>query len=329
MRIAVFADEKEASCRYRALEPMEALSRRGHLVVLNGSEEVAALDVVHISRYIGDQIQGVVRYLRRAGLGVVWDHDDAWHLAPHLRRGGLEKQKITAQIGRMLRFADVVTTTSDSLADSYRSMGAESVHVIENYLGPHFAGLERGSHDGVVVGWAAWLDHQADWTQLELKPVFERLLDAHPDLRVESVGQIDLGLRSERYTRVPQVPFPRLGAQLTRFDVGIAPIADTPFNRARSSIKVKEYAAAGAAWLASPIGPYVGLGEKQGGRLVPDDRWYEEIDQLIRNQRQRRKLAKRASRWGDEQMLERNLDRWTAALGEAHERAGSRRTTRV
>ena len=39
-------------------------------------------------------------------------------------------------------------------------------------------------------------------------------------------------------------------------------------NRARSNIKLKEYAAAGACWLASPIGPYVGLGEKQGGRLV-------------------------------------------------------------
>ncbi|MCX6521415.1 MAG: hypothetical protein NTZ21_12190, partial [Actinobacteria bacterium] len=29
------------------------------------------------------------------------------------------------------------------------------------------------------------------------------------------------------------------------------------------------HAAAGTPWLASPIGPYAGMGEAQGGRLVP------------------------------------------------------------
>jgi hypothetical protein len=52
-------------------------------------------------------------------------------------------------------------------------------------------------------------------------------------------------------------------------------------------VRVKEYAAAGVRWLASPIGPYAGLGEKQGGRLVPDGRWFEELDRLIRDERAR------------------------------------------
>lgn len=325
MRIAVYADEVDPSCTYRAFEPMDALARRGHGVWVNEPPEAAQFDVVHISRFMGEQVQDIARHLRRAGAGVVWDHDDAVHIAPHLKPGTPKAQKVTAQIRRMLRFADVVTTTSPALAEAYREMGAESVHVIENYLGAGFADLQRPSHDGVVIGWAAWIDHQADWEALELRPVFERLLDAHADLRVETIGHIDLDLRSDRYTRIPTVPFEELGRRLTDLDVGIAPIVDSAFNRARSSIKVKEYAAAGVAWLASPVGPYQGLGEQQGGRLVADDAWAQEIDQLIDKRRLRRKLAKRARNWARGQTLEQNLERWEAALAEAIERAGSRR----
>jgi glycosyltransferase involved in cell wall biosynthesis len=211
----------------------------------------------------------------------------------------------------------VVTTTSEPIAQAYRAMGGRSVRVIENYLGDHYANLERQPHDGLVIGWAGWVDHQADWKALDLHATFMRLLDAHPHVRVASVGMIDLGLPRERYTRSPAVPFEQLGEALTAFDIGIAPLADHAFNRARSNIKVKEYGAAGVPWLASPIGPYANLGEKQGGRLVPDDSWYTALDELIRNDRARRKLAKRARRWATDQLLTKHTDKWETALTDA------------
>jgi len=330
MRIAVFADEDDASCAYRALEPMRELTERGHTVWVNpaseSASEIADFDAVLISRWIGEQVQSIARYMRKAGLAVLWDHDDAWHIAPHLQHKGMEAQRITARVKKMVGFADVVTTTSEPLAETYRALGARSAHVIENYLGSHFADLEtRTNGSGIVLGWAAALDHQADWKALQLQPVVERLLDAHRDLRIETIGPLDLGLPPDRYTSTPWVPLDQLGAHLTRFDVGIAPIADIPFNRARSNIKVKEYAAAGVAWAASPIGPYVGLGERQGGRLVPDDRWYEELDLLIRKARLRRKLVKQGRTWARENMLEGNLGKWEAALADARQRAAARR----
>jgi len=33
--------------------------------------------------------------------------------------------------------------------------------VIENHLGPHYADLRPEPHDGIVLGRAAWSDHQA------------------------------------------------------------------------------------------------------------------------------------------------------------------------
>jgi glycosyltransferase involved in cell wall biosynthesis len=330
MRIAVFANQNEMSSLYRAIEPIHALGARGHGALINGRDgtatpEMLAFDAALISRWQGTGAQKLAEQLRAAGLAIVWGHDDAIELDPGLNPRALEVQRRRAEIRAMLRLADVVVTTSEPIAQAYRAMGAGSVRVIENYLGDHYANLATTPHDGLVLGWAAWIDHQADWAALGLHATVSRLLDAHPDLRVESVGKIDLGLPPERYRRDGPVAFEALGARLTRFDIGIAPIADTPFNNARSNIKVKEYAAAGVPWLASPIGPYAGLGEKQGGRLVPDERWYEALDELIRNARLRRKLVKRGRRWATEQLLANHAGEWEAAFDEALERAHGRR----
>jgi glycosyltransferase involved in cell wall biosynthesis len=330
VRIAVFANENEMSSFYRAIEPVHALAQRGHRALINGRDgtpapEMLAFDAALISRWQGIGAQKLAEQLRAAGLAIVWGHDDAVELDPNLNPSALEVQKRKAEIRAMLRLADVVVTTSEPIAQAYRALGAASVRVIENYLGDTYADLQREPHDGLVLGWAAWIDHQADWAQLGLHATVSRLLDAHPDLRVESVGKIDLDLPRERYTRAGPVPFEALGARLTAFDIGIAPIADNPFNRARSNIKLKEYAAAGVPWLASPIGPYAGLGEKQGGRLVPDDRWHEALDELIRSPRARRRLAKHGRRWAREQLLARHAGEWESAFDEALERARARR----
>ncbi len=315
------------SSHYRAFEPIIALTRngRGHSGWINDvngdvAPEMADADVALISRWQGIGAQKLAESLHRAGIAVVWGHDDAVELNPTLKSGALQLQKTQAEIRAMLKLADGVVTTSEVIAERYREMGGDDVRVIENYLGEHYADLERRPHTGLIVGWAAWIDHQADWKALGLHETFTRLLATHPHLHVASVGMVDLQLPRDRYSRSPEVPFEQLGQALTSFDVGIAPIVDHAFNRARSNIKLKEYAAAGIPWLASPIGPYADLGEKQGGRLVPDDGWYDALDDLIRNERARRKLAKRARKWASEQMLSKHTDKWEAALTEAIER---------
>ena len=56
------------------------------------------------------------------------------------------------------------------------------------------------------------------------------------------------------------------------------------------------------------------LGEREGGRLVADDRWFEELDALVGGDRARRRLAKRAARWGRSQLLSRNAEQWEQAF---------------
>jgi hypothetical protein len=233
--------------------------------------------------------------------------------------GAKGRRRLTART-RMFGSVDLVTAPSARLAEAFRAGGASETQVIENYVIDDFVRGGR-SREALRIGWVAAEEHRLDLEHIAVADALRRLLDTHPHVHVTTIG-IGLDLHGDRYEHVPVVPLPRLIEQVARFAIGIAPLSPAlALNAARSNVKLKEYAAAGVPWLASPIGPYAGLGERQGGRLVADDRWFEELDALVRGDRARRRLAKRAARWGRSQLLSRNVERWEQELGWAVERA--------
>jgi glycosyltransferase involved in cell wall biosynthesis len=221
----------------------------------------------------------------------------------------------------MLRLTDLVTTTCGELAGRLRRLGGGDVRVVENYVESGFLRERRANGEGVVVGWVAAAEHRGDLKELRLRRTLEQLLEAQPHVSVVSVG-VDLGIRADRYTHVPSVPFPELPDTIVQFDLALPPIADVSFNRVRSNIKVKEYAAAGVPWLGSPIGPYKELGAEQGGRLVPDYGWAEALTDLVTDAPARAALAERAAAWGRTQTVTHNAAEWEAAFAQAAERVG-------
>ncbi len=334
VRIAFIANPEAPGGWYRGIGPMLALSRRGHEIVqvwrpkegIRG-ELVAGCELVHVYRAHGDDVQEIVRHAKQRGVAVVYDNDDDMRAVPrnnaaHRDYGGFAGERALRQIRRVLQQADLAIAASAPIAERFREYGAQRVVQIENYVPD--AALEASAPpngDRVVAGWLAGSEHHLDVERMPLRDEIGRALDAHPQLVVETLG-VRLGLRHERYRHVEHVDFFDLPPKLAEWDVGLAPIADIPFNHARSSIKVKEYAALGRPWLASPVGAYAPLGEKQGGRLVTDDGWAAALGRLVDKPRERRKLAKRARAWGRTQSVAANAGLWERALADAIVRAG-------
>jgi glycosyltransferase involved in cell wall biosynthesis len=336
LRIALLSNPNLVNSNYRAYQPLQRLARQqGHQLVLNTEERALSLetlfrqDVVHVHRIATPEMRRIAADLREAGVGFVWDNDDDVTVVPktnplYSRFGGYRSREMLAGVTKMVRLADVVTTPSAVLAEQFRGLGAGDVRVLENYLPVESAKVRPAKHDGLVIVWLAALEHQVDYQQLGLRDVLLRLLDAHPQLRVVSIG-LGLGLPSERYEHVEEVEFLQLARFLSRADIGIAPLVDIPWNRARSNVKLKEYAAGGLPWLASPVGPYREMGEQQGGRLVADGAWYEELERLVTNARERRRLAKAAAKWVKGETIDQHAHRWEAALRDAAAGARMRR----
>ena len=328
--------EKTNNAYYRAIMPLRALQVRGHTIAWPNSldddvpmRQLLTCDVVHCYRSLARLPD--LRRLSEHGVAVSFDNDDNYAAAEVSEHGkGHAARRYNAAFFRhvlkVARLSDITTTPSDALAHIYRSAGVPNVATIENRLErsmPGFGAPRR--HTGVVVGWVAASEHQLDLERLALSGPLTRLLDAHGSLTIVSVG-LRLPLRHERYKHIESIPFPQLLTATGGFDIGIAPLADTEFNRSRSNVKLKEYASGGAAWLASPVGPYRSLGERQGGRLVADSDWFAAIEELINAGRRRRRYARKALKWAKGETLERHVDAWEAALESAIDARASRRT---
>lgn len=329
MNIAAFFWGEHPSSNYRAFHPLTELTRRGHLVAtytepeqLRMSEEdldiiLEDFDVVFMARYIEPEAVELAKRLSAAGIGIVWDYDD--DVVRPERRAGFDG---------MAEIVDVITTTNEPLAERYREYGGRVVIPVPNFVTRPSLVAPRRKHDGTVLGYIGWIDHQEDWDQLGLQGIVEDLLDIHPDLRVESVGPIDLRVSPDRYHSYGVLQFDQLPQAIAGFDLAIAPLIDKPGNATRSDIKLKEYAIAGVPWLASDYGPYVDFGEDQGGRLVRDDEWFDALNELLSDSKAQRKLGKRGQKWAKDQTLERNAPLWVDALEQAielaEERSGAR-----
>ncbi len=332
MRIGLLSDPELVNSNYRAYQPLAAVARRGgHDVRRNFRDrplppaELLRCDVVHVHRIARPDMRALARRLREAGVGIVWDNDDDVAALPrsnpHYRRlGAAGRRQMVEGTAEMIRLAHVVTTPSAALAEKFREQGGIDVRVLENRLRREFLGVKRIAHEGVAIACLAGLEHRLDYEQLRLRDTLAVLLEQHADVRLLTIGH-GLGLDPSRTEHIPLAGFLDLVGILSRADIGIAPLVDIPWNRARSNVKLKEYAAAGLAWLASPVGPYLGMGERQGGRLVPDDAWHAELERLIVDARARRKLAKRGAKWVKHEGVDEHAADWEDALRDAARRA--------
>lgn len=331
MRIGA-AFEPTAAAYYRGVYPLEQMMKRGHQIIWpeldTGNpmlDEFGDCDVIYVFRRSEEAVRRPLAKLAARGVAIVWDTDDDLSAVPRRSpnykvNGGLRGQRRFAETLRMAHLSHVMLASTDRIREKYESAGVGTIEVFENYL-PAKLKRKRQKHDGLIIGWIAGIEHTEDALELGLRDTLEDILARHPEVSVESIG-VDLGL-SDRYVRQPSAHFDALPDHMARYDLGIAPICDIPFNAARSNIKVKEYAASEVPWLASPRGPYTGLGEQQGGVLVADDAWATALDELIRDGRRRKKLAKAGKSWAKSQTIDRHADRFEAVLRAAVERAAA------
>ena len=323
-----------ANSLYRSHVPARALERRGHEVEVfrqaRGEPSVSldhlsSFDVVHVYRLIVNEDDSYLERLHAAGVRVCFDNDDdigsvTQQMWDDMEAAGLAEQRVIGRVMEegerslaLLPQMDLVTTPSESIAERYRALGAPLVEVIPNYLPAGIGATQPALRDGLIVGWHACNEHVWDRRALGIDAMLRDVLDAHSEVHVVTVG-LELDLPAGRYTRVPHVVLPELFNHVAGFDIGLAPLADIPFNRNRSDVKLREYACAGVPWLASPVGPYLAYGEDQGGWLVEDDEWFDAIGRLIRSSGDRSRARKRGRKWAKRQAMDQMVDDWEDLL---------------
>lgn len=284
----VLVTETETGCyKWRGAIPAKYLRQRGHTVQVfsGGTQTYEVPDVMVFFRAHVQEARELVESCRQHSVRVAFDTDDALDLVPkeNLNYALLQAQMPVYEF--LLREADIVTTTTQTLADHLR-LSNSNVAVIPNSVDPdEWKPIAKGA--GVRVGWTGSPTHFVDLgvaldaiRKLQKKYDFtfvlqgicnETSLDELQEVVVARWGKAYfnspagrpmkhfLSLLSEiRYEFHPHVPIDQHPQKVCDLglDIGIAPIAGDRFNENKSCIKYYEYAMSGAVTVASRVLPY-------------------------------------------------------------------------
>jgi glycosyltransferase involved in cell wall biosynthesis len=110
------------------------------------------------------------------------------------------------------------------------------------------------------------------------------------DERVKKLKNVTIS-----HSKMPYRTFARK-LQQEAFDLGVVPLSDLRFNRAKSNIKYLEYAASGIPSIFSRVEAYAGLLHGDTGILAGNDpdEWRQEIVRMVEDRGLRNRIAEQA-----------------------------------
>lgn len=314
-RLAVFADAAGATLQINVLRPLARAMGAGVVVapVLTETDvarcgeteaeadgAIAAFlcalrpDVVFVSRYGGVGAGAIIVAARMVGAPVVFHLDDNLFAVPpevgtdKARKYG-DPARQTA-LRRLLAEASLVYLSTDLLRRQLEAGGQLArpafVGAIASASDPLPAARSQAQDSPIVFGYMGSSSHGADLA-LALPAVMD-CLGQHPDARFELFGTIARPAELEPFgARIAHHPtiadydaFLHRLAELG-WHFALAPLRDTPFNRAKTNTKWVEYAAAGIPAIFSEHPIYKNCCEGGAGMLVGDDGWTEAIESML------------------------------------------------
>lgn len=344
MKVLLLPADKSGCRYYRMEEPAKAIiesgadveieiqtyldvdgERSGDTTTLRSVDPHGA-DVVVFQRPTNMMMLDAMRMLQDKGVACVVEIDDLLHAVSnaHAGYGAIVKDDAAGRALAMAREADMVTVSSWSLLKEYARHGRG--RMIPNAIPRRIAELtpayERIGSDEVTAGWTGSVfthPHDLQVMGTGVRTALDRCGD---QLRFSVLGQAygareRLGLAGEP-TEIPWVPdvdeyLRMIGEQ---FDIGLAPLRDDRFNRAKSWLKPLEYASRGVYPIRSRTVEYESLGLGRAPKSPKD--WATWIVRAATSADERRAYAEHQRQCVMHQHLtEHTVDRWISAWREA------------
>jgi glycosyltransferase involved in cell wall biosynthesis len=253
----------------------------------------------------------------------VIDLDDAIFHNYDLHRLRLVRSLYGRKIDRLLAGAALVTAGNEYLADRARAAGARRVEILPTvvdldlYPRAHALRPARAPGEPLSVGWIGSPATQR-YLQLLGAPL-ERLAREHP-VRLLVIGGRGVRLQG---VEVIEVPWSQEGevAAIGRIDVGVMPLADTPWEQGKCGYKLIQYMACGVPVVGSTVGINASLVTPGvNGSLARDaEEWSLALARLARDPALRAALGDAGRRRVEERYCVQRtaplLARWLCEIG--------------
>lgn len=199
------------------------------------------------------------------------------------------------------RMSDAMVVSTPYLAEVYSEF-CKNIYVVPNSL--DFRIWDNLRHkknkDVIRIGWAGGASHSEDLRIIE--SVVHKTLAKHPTTVfcfvhgipdfLRGIDRVEAVYDFTRIDRYPQFLASR------GFDIGLAPLVDSAFNRGKSNLRWLEYAGLNVPCVASKVGHFAEtITQAEDGLLCESEQdWLDSIDFLISDENARRKMGKAANK---------------------------------
>ena len=259
----------------------------------DGERNLVDVDVVYLQRLMHDTLPVHIHKAKAIGQVVLNDLDDwYWGLHPsnlafassHPKNSPNENVNHYRSV---LNASTHVTVSTQYLADRISSFVHCPITVLRNTV--DVGRFTPVKHENVIptVGWVGSTNHRSSDLE-ELRGFIKPLYDANDVVLLHAGYHYGSPKVADKWN-VPVEAVETLPAcdpedypSLMQMEIGLAPLSDTPFNHAKSDIKLLEYSASGIPWVASDLPSYRLLQEEWGlGHIVKKPRqWLSHIRSL-------------------------------------------------
>lgn len=216
---------------------------------------------------------------------------------------------LEAETRRNVEAADIVTVSGPVLAERYRTLNPNVV-VLPQVIPDGMPDWPIPEREGpLTIGWAGSMHKRQDWPGIP--EALAHVARLAPDVRFRMFGaDYTGGMLGERCEVVPFTDPATYWRSLT-FDVGIAPLTDTPFNQGKTVTKLIEYGARGIPTVASAIGQYATwIDNGVNGFLVEDPTEWIPYLLALTDEPTRTAMAAAARESSREWQVGRHIHRW-------------------
>lgn len=332
----ILASHDGLGCGYvRVLQPLRELAKHGHDIKFTTTKDTEAsnrlgdahtYDVIIGQRFAGYDGMRLWRRARTPQNRLVYETDDNlfdldmanWAAYVQFNKGDI-REAITGYTTT----ADLVTTTTETLAEIQRELGAEKVAVLPNCVPEYLLDMPRTERKRPRIGWIGGASHGVDIH--EAVPAVRRFLnkndgwdlfvggtDYRPSFNCRNWDQMSYG--EWRQINEDEHAY----YELVDFDIGLAPVRDTKFSRSKSALKALEYNARGIPVIASDVQPYREYVQHgyNGFLAKTEHDWMKYIRLLAEDSDLREQMGKNGRFEAGKHTLENNWQRWEQAYEE-------------
>lgn len=290
-------DLEKGSTRFRVVQYQPWLQSQGVQVDYVNRKLLGKM-LNHISDYdvvINQKCllrMGLQKQLRARAKRLLFDYDDAIYTRPGKPYGLITGFRVRRRMAYWMRQADVVTTSSEYLANHARKYQDNSrARVLVLPMGVDLSTWSPDTSrqsEKIVLGWAGAPVNLKHIERLE--PVLKVILDRHSNVEV-AVFSGDKPKLSIPHRYVPY----RDGGEpefIRSIDIGLLPLVDDEHARGKSPIKAIQYLACGVPVAGNVYGATAEIINADNGIAVESEsQWLDALDRLIKDAGLRKRLG--------------------------------------